>query len=847
MLDRTPLATDRAFCRWQALFAAAVLTWCASNARAGTGDAVQIDADHAEKMAQGRDLFTKQVRQIFLDQCFKCHGGDKTRSGLDLATRESLLKGGDNGPAVVLGKGKESRLYKLIAHVEEPHMPSKGTKLSDKQIAAVVQWIDLGAPYDKGLAAKAEASAKKPMVVTDEDRKFWAFQPLHPGQPPKVKDQAWCRTPIDQFIMAKLQEKNLTPNAAVDRRKLVRRAYFDVIGLPPSPEEVEAFVNDPAADAYEKLVDRLLENPHFGERWARHWLDIARFAESHGYEQDYDRPFAYHYRDFIIKAFNQDLPYNTFVKWQIAGDEIEPENPLALMATGFLAAGVHSTQITKNQVEKERYDELDDMTRTIGTAMLGLTVGCARCHDHKYDPIPTRDYYRMLSTFTTTVRSDYDINMDPKGFQIAKAKFDAEHAKLVEPLQRYEKEELPKHFETWLASRFGKPFTKLPNAQRIILLAWYLTQDAEWLKLKKAVADHKKNEPRPTLVKALICSEGVPALRNHTQGGDFLEQTHLLNRGDPNQKVAVASQGFLQVLMRNPDREKHWLLTPPQGWHTSYRRRALADWMTDVDAGAGHLLARVIVNRLWQYHMGRGIVATPSDFGYQGERPTHPELLDWLAQQLIDNGWRLKPIHKLIMLSAVYQEDGAFDKEKARIDNDNRLCWRHPRQRLEAEIVRDSLLTVGGSLDATMFGPGTLDLGMKRRSIYFFVKRSQLISPMILFDAPDTLQGLEQRSATVIAPQALMLINSAIVRSFADNFAKRLEPQAIWKWDDDVRRGYMTALSRQPNAEELKESVEFLKQQVESYKKDGKGDAQHLALADFCQVLMGLNEFIYVE
>jgi mono/diheme cytochrome c family protein len=825
------------------MLSVALLVCFTAAVRADPPSKPEVDPDHAAKMTQGRELFTKQVRQVLVDQCVKCHGGEKTRSGLDLVTREGLLKGGDNGPSIIVGKAKESRLYKLVAHLEEPHMPAKLPKLGDKQIGDIAQWINLGAPYDKPLSAKAEAGAKKPMIVTDEDRKFWAFQPLKRVAPPQVKNQTWARMPIDSFILAKLEEKNLAPNPPVDRRKLIRRVYFDVIGLPPSPEEIEAFVQDKADNAYEKLIDRLLDNPHFGERWARHWLDIARFAESHGYEQDYNRPFAYHYRDFVIKAFNQDLPFDTFVKWQIAGDEFEPDNPLALMATGFLGAGVHSTQITKNQVEKERYDELDDMTRTVGTAMLGLTVGCARCHDHKYDPIPTRDYYRMLSTFTTTVRSDYDVNLDPKGFQAAKAKFEAEHAKVVEELTRFEKDKLPTRFDEWLGNRSAKP----TGLARSNLLVRYLMQDADWQSLNRVVRQHEKLTPKPVLAKALICSEGVPAIRNHTQGGDFLEHTHFLNRGDPNQKLAVAPQGFLQVMMRHPDQEKHWLQAPPQGAHTSYRRKSLATWLTDLDGGAGPLLARVIVNRLWQHHMGRGLVATPSDLGYQGDKPTHPELLDWLAQQLTDNGWRLKPIHKLILQSAVYQESATVDPDKAKIDPDNRLCWRHPRQRIEAEVIRDALLAVSGSLDPTMFGPGTLDLGMKRRSIYFFVKRSQLIPPLTLFDAPDTLQGLEQRSSTVIAPQALMLINSAIVRGFADSFAKQVEPKEDGKWNDAVAKAYVRALGRQPTAQEMSVSTEFLNQQIEAYKVDGKNNAIHLAVADFCQVLMGLNEFIYVD
>ncbi len=437
-------------------------------------------------------------------------------------------------------------------------------------------------------------------VVPATAREHWAFQPLRHSVPPAVKDTGWCRTPIDRFVLARMETAGVAPNPAVDRRRLIRRVYFDLTGLPPGPEEIEAFVNDRDPDAYPKVVERLLASPQYGERWARHWLDLARFAESHGFEHDYDRPTAYHYRDFVIRAFNEGMPYDRFVKWQIAGDEYAPDDRLALTATGFLAAGVHSTQITKNEVERQRYDELDDQLATVGTAMLGLTIGCARCHDHKFDPIPQRDYYRLLATFTTTVRTEVELKPLP-----------------------------------------GSPPPR-PGA-------------------------------KPVPVKALICSEGLPAVRLHTQGGDFLPETHFLRRGDPNAKDGVATQGFLQVLLPSAGAEKRWQTAPPAGWRTSYRRRALAEWLTDVDQGAGRLLARVIVNRLWQHHLGRGLVATPSDFGSRGERPTHPELLDWLAAELIANGWQLKPIHRAIVTSAVYQEDSRLDEAKAAVDRDNRL------------------------------------------------------------------------------------------------------------------------------------------------------------------------------
>src|SRR5581483_3216167 len=311
----------------------------------------------------------------------------------------------------------------------------------------------------------------------------------------------------------------------------------------------------------------------------------------------------------------------------------------------------------------------------------------------------------------------------------------------------------------------------LPEAETAALRKWAFTLDPHWQQLQKALDDHRNDEPKAAVVKALICSEGVPALRTHSQGGDFLPHTHFLQRGDPNQKGEIATQSFLQVLMRAPEQEKHWQVPPPPGWRTSYQRRALAAWITDVDHGAGHLLARVIVNRLWQHHMGRGLVGTPSDFGFKGERPTHPELLDWLAQELIDHGWRLKPIHKLIMTSAAYRQDNQYDKERAARDPENLWHWRRVPHRLEAEIIRDALLAVSGTLDPTMFGPGTLDPKHKRRSIYFFVKRSKLIPTMVLFDAPEPLQGIEQRTTTTIAPQALLLMNNKLVRDCAEHFA----------------------------------------------------------------------------
>jgi hypothetical protein len=1028
----------------------------------------EFDPAHAEKMQEGLSLFKAQVRQVLIDNCVDCHGGAEVESGLDLATRKGLIRGGSHGASIVPGKAIDSNVVRFISHKEKPFMPHEADKLPAEQIAAISQWIDLGAPYDKPLVENPrDPDSWTAKVVDAKAREFWSFQPLGIHPPPAVKNEAWLHGDIDRFVLAKLEEKGLTPNSPAERRVLIRRAYFDLIGLPPTADEVEKFIADPDPQAYEKLLDRLLENPHFGERWARHWLDAARFAESHGFEQDYDRPYAYHFRDFVIEAFNQDLPYDQFVRWQLAGDEFEPENPLALKATGFLGAGVFPTQITANEVERTRYDALDDMAATTGSAMLGLSIGCARCHDHKFDPIPQADYYRFLSTFTTTVRSDLDVDTTPEKTKAALAAWDKEHEPKVAVLKAYEEAKMPREYQEWLdespqldgAWRKGvewivfdkvdaksqngatltvaddgsivasgknpdsdtytittQPFNQLgasiktirlealpdpalaksgpgradngnfalsrirlfaeeadgskrreikltkPRASfeqndgnlsvaasldddpktgwavdpqfgqkhvavfdvdestpigswvsmRLVfeldfavntkhalgklrlardyqglkdplakdgaartqsvaqalnmidgsgssvlpgleephksaLLAEFKRQSPRWNELNNEVQKSLAAKPQPNLVKMMVCSEGVTPIRHHTQGADFFNDTHFLKRGDCDQKMGVASQSFLQVLMTTPDGEKHWQIAPPEGAKTSYRRRALAGWITDTEQGAGHLLARAIVNRLWQHHFGLGIVATPNDFGVQGKRPTHPELLDWLARQLIAGEWKLKPLHKQMMLSAAYMQSSQFDEADAKLDPENTWLWRRTPRRVEAELIRDSLLYVSGTLDETMYGPGTLDEGHKRRSIYFMVKRSKLVPMMQLFDQPEPLVSVGNRPSTTIAPQALAFLNSPHVRSAAHAFAQRLMAACEKSPADAVRQGYLATIARSPDDAELSAAVAFLAAQEKRYADEQKPNAKQLALADFCQVLFGLNEFVYVE
>ncbi len=1022
-------------------------------AGAETAPEAPLPADHAQRMTRGLDLFEKQVRPVLVENCLKCHGGEKIKGEFDLSTREGLLKGGADGADIKLYDGKGSRLYDLITHAKDPHMPSKGPRLPDDAIAQITAWIDNGAPYDKPLADTAPGKTNG-LAITEKDRQWWAFQPLRKDPPPRLKSGETAPTAIDAFILARLEEKHLTLNPAADRRTLIRRASFDLLGLPPTPEEVEAFVHDSDPGAWAKLVARLLDSPRHGERWARHWLDVARFAESSGFEHDYDRPNAFHYRDFVIKALNSDMPYDQFVRWQLAGDEFEPDNPLAMMATGFLGAGVFPTQITANEVERTRYDAMDDMLSTTSTAMLGMTVGCARCHDHKFDPIPTRDYYRMLSTFTTTVRSDIDIDLEPAAYRQAKAEYDREHAPLTAALRSYESTELAAKFESWLAagapqsnapawelleadtlkSKAGATFKKLEDgsylaegnngdsdvytftaaakgrnlhalrlealshpsmvkggpgradngniglsrvrvfasplaggetneihlvrpradfeqndnnlsiasaldqdphsgwavdpkfgtnhaaifdferpvdfeggvrltvrlefelnskhnigrarlavtpledagfdgetmpgnitsalgtmrsaggstnslsaADRAALLAWWKVSEPGWRAVNTKVKEHALKAPKPKLTKVLVCAEGYPAVRMHTQGADFFNETFFLQRGSADLKRGVATQSFLQVLMRNNDLEKRWQWQPPEGAKFSGRRRSLANWMTDTDQGAGHLLARVIVNRLWQHHFGQGLVATPNDFGVQGSKPSHPELLDWLASELIRGGWRLKPIHQLIMGSVVYQQSSAANAAKLEADPANALLSRQVPRRVEGEAIRDSLLYVSGVLDTQMYGPGSLDQASRRRSIYFTMKRSELIPVMQAFDAPEPLASQGTRQTTTVAPQALWLMNSPHVRSWAAAFAKRIAPAPDAPVDAAVTRAYSLALNRNPAKTELADAVDFIEQQTKRYQDDQKPAPRELALTDFAQVVLGLNEFIYVE
>jgi mono/diheme cytochrome c family protein len=1034
---------------------------------------VAVPPEHAEQMKAGMELFRDKVAKILKERCVECHGGSKLEGDFDLSTRESLLASG----LVDLKEVAGSHLLAVVTHESEPHMPKDGEKLSAEEIALFQKWLELGAAYAEPLVAAAPAGTVKPSPISEQDRQFWAFRPLTPVPPPSVTGDIvggdrWTKTPIDQFIFQQLSNLKIRPNVMADRRRLIRRAYFDLIGIAPTPSEVDAFLADPDPLAYEKLVERLLQSPHYGERWARHWMDIARFAESHGYEQDYDRPTAYHYRDFLIRALNDDLPYDQFLQWQIAGDELQPNNPLAMMATGFLGGGAFPTQLTEAEFETSRYDELDDMINTLGTAALGLSVGCARCHTHKFDPIPASDYYRLAANLSLAIRSEAELDIDPVQSQQWKAEHEAELAKVEQDLRTYEKEKLIEGMRNWLsqwdpnsteglgpwrggavvridsvagtkmvlqsdgswvaegqapmkdtyslvcqlpagewksirlecladdrmpargpgragngnfalgdvflriakaggkekeslrfakaaathqqngdslsvtASIDGDPISgwavdqggigkdqaavfelaqplKLeaasevevvlvcnhPNPSHIpgrVRLSWsaqgelpatvgkqevdpavlvalanlkktwstesqdfqvakdYLSgQLVEYKLLRESLDKLKKQGPKTAKQKVLVTTEGMPHLPHHADDRGFphfYPQTFELIRGDIHQKKVEAPPGYLKILMRNGKTEEYWKVAPPEGWtRTSFRRAGLAKWITDVNDGAGNLAARVIVNRLWQHHFGKGLVATSSDFGRQGDLPSHPELLEWLATDLVQNGWRLKRLHKMMMTSAVYMQaseandplaetvavhDGNVLADRLKVDRENKYLWKFPVRRLEAEAIRDTMLSVAGVLDPQPYGPGTLDQNMRRRSIYFFIKRSQLIPMMVLFDWPEHQVGIGNRSVTTIAPQALAFMNSSQARDYAVAFAKRLGDV-----DDRAKivAAYRLAFGRQPLDHEVEIGQRFLAQQTSMYKEQGNAAAAEMAAVDLCQAILSMNELIYVD
>jgi mono/diheme cytochrome c family protein len=843
--------------------------------------------------------FAREVRPLLDAHCVKCHGPEKQKGGVRFDLKDGALKPAESGnQAIVPGNAGASRLITLVSSKDEAErMPPKGDRLSAAQIDLLTRWINGGAAWtDVGTAPPAAPSE---MQVTGEDRKHWSFLPLRSPLPPSIGATRAAITPIDRFILARLEAQQLALSPEAEPARLVRRLYFDTIGLPPTPEQVDAFITAygrEARSAVAELVDRLLASPHYGERWARHWLDVARYADSDGQESDSDRVTAYHFRDFVVCGFNDDMPFDAFLRWQLAGDELEPDNPRAIAATGFIVAGTHAAlpaNLMEEERMRERFNELDDMIATTGSAMLGLTLACARCHDHKYDPVPRRDYYRIQCAFNggdraqvplvplvearrqRELEANWKAAFDPAKRQLEdwlkqlRAAYEppARTAKIdALPVADEEKTLLRDNPDSPSAKELAKKFAKELKLENQDLRALATDPErAEWDAREAALAAASAQKPPP-----------LPASYAFADFGPQPRQTFLLARGDFRARTEPLELGFLTALTHDRTPADYWAAARANSRRddSTQQRRALAMWMTDTAQGAGALAARVIVNRMWQHHFGDGLVRTVNDFGARATPPTHPELLEWLTFEFVRSGWRMKPIQRLILNSAVYLQGAAENPTAAQADPENRLYWRRRPRRLEAEALRDAMLATSGALNRQMLGPavkGPIDpeaiqaRNMKdpypkdiadaptthRRSIYMFHKRVVQSPLMQAFDGPDAQASCGRREITTVAPQALALLNDRVVRARAADFARRVGAEAGSEAQAQVRRAWRIALSRDPSRAEVDASVAFLQTRAsDRAARDSAEDgarARALALTDFCQAIFALNEFIYVD
>jgi hypothetical protein len=706
--------------------------------------------------------FEKDVQPILKARCLKCHGeGPKIKGGFRIDSRAAILRGGELGPAVSLGEPVESLMLRAIRY-DELEMPPGG-KLPAQEIAILTRWVEQGLPWpwEKSRATVAAASDRRPIApaeVKAKARDSWSYRPVSRPLVPAVKNLALCRTAIDAFVLARLEAEGLPPARPADRVHLIRRLRFDLTGLPPTPEEVDDFVADQAADAYERLVDRLLESPQHGAAWGRHWLDLVRYGETNGYERDSAKPLAWRYRDYVIDALNHDKPYDGFVREQVAGDEIAPGSAEPLIATGFYRLGIWDDEPADRALA--HYDGLDNVLSTAGQVFLGMSINCARCHDHKVDPISQREYYRLLGFFADVIDQD------------------------------------------------GK-------------------------NLKKAVDRAGRR------IDVMCVSERGRA------------DTHILLRGNPNLRGDAVEPGVPSVLA-DP---------APTFAHGPGKRRALAAWLTDP---RNPRTARAFVNRLWQYHFGRGIVPTSNDFGGLGEPPSHPDLLDWLAAEFMEGGWSIKRIHRLIVLSSTYRMSSQGSTRGLAVDPSNRWIWRFPMRRLSAEEIRDAVLCASGTLNLKAGGPSICPpipravlagqsvpgqgwttsppAEASRRSVYVHIKRSLLVPILAIHDAADTDTSCPVRYTTTVPTQALGLLNGEFSNEQAAHLALRIRRDAPASVDAQVRRAIRLTTAREPTSDEVRADAGFIRKLM----TDGRLDLQ-AALQQYGLLLLNANEFVYLD
>jgi hypothetical protein len=846
--------------------------------------------------------FETHVRPILKANCFECHGeGKKLKSGLDLRLKHFLVKGGKSGPALVAGKPAESS---LLQRVRSQEMPPGKKKLTKDEMAIIERWIQEGAPT----ARPEPKELPLGFSISPDEASHWAFQairrvepPKHPPQPPLAKGGS--RNPIDAFLLAKLQEKGLSFAVEADRITLIRRATYDLLGLPPTPTEVDAFLKDNAPDAYEKLLDRLLASPHYGERWGRHWLDITGYADSEGYTgEDPVRKTAYRYRDYVIRSINADKPWDQFIQEQLAGDEmirppyekLPPPELDKLIATGFLRMAPDGTASPGVNQKAASNQHVADTLQIVSTSLLGLTLHCAQCHNHRYDPIPQVDYYHVRAIFEpalnvknwrTPAGREVALFKDEdrkKADEIEKeaAKIDQERLKkqvgYIEETFQKQLAKLPKELHEPIKTARNTPGPKRTPEQQKLLQSHpsvNVTDGSLYLYDSKAAADLKAYAEKATKLRTTKPTPDF--IRALTEIPGQVPTTHLFERGDHEQPTEAVLPAGLMIfepfgLAKIPDK------TP--GLSTTGRRVAFAKSLTD---GKHPLPARVLVNRIWLNHFGRGIVNTPADFGLLGDRPTHPELLDWLASEFMSGGWKMKRMHKLIMTSAAYRQSSKRRPELEKIDPDNRLLGRMSIRRLEAEALRDALLSVSGKLNVKAFGPpvpvthdevgqvvvgndirnpgdgtpmGTVkSLGGEefRRSVYIQVRRSLPLSVLETFDGPAMIPNCEIRHTSIVATQSLLLLNSRFIHEQAGYLAERVRKEAGPDPRAQITHAWRLAYAVEPSPREIDEAAGFLTQQTELFKKTksppNQPDAGLQALMNLGQAILSANRFLYVD
>ena len=844
-------------------------------------------------------VFETHIRPILKSNCFHCHGEeDKVEGKLDLRLARFLVKGGDNGPSIVPGQVDQSPLLQRIRSGE---MPPGEKKLTPQQINLITRWVAGGAK-----TARPEPETPPVGDFTDEERSFWSVQPIRKPTVPPVQNVAQVRTPIDEFLLAKLEPKRWSFSADADRLTLVRRLTFDLHGLPPSPDTIERFVNDVSPDAVDRLLDELLASPHYGERWGRHWLDVAGYADSDGYtEADPVRNYAFKYRDYVIRALNTDKPFNQFILEQLAGDELVPlphENlsPDAadkLAATGLLRMAQDGTASGGVNVDVASNDVIAETIKIVSTSLLGLTVGCAQCHNHRYDPISQSDYYRFRAVFepaynTKNWRSpparlinlwNSDQKLAAKVLGDAEYKLGEQRGRELDAIvQEVFEREVNKLPEAQRAparqARSAKAEMRTPEQQQILKETPSLNVDRGSVYLYEAarVAEFNRRwDERIAEVRSLRPKEDfVPSL---TEVPGQIPATYLFYRGEINQPKQEVLPAELAIL--NTAAPVEIPADDPQ-LPTSGRRLAYARNLT---SGNHPLLTRVLVNRFWMHHFGKGIVATPSDFGYLGERPTHPELLDWLATRFVGDGWQLKRLHRLLLTSTAYRQQSLRRHEIDVADPDNRLLARMSVRRLEAEEIRDSILVCAGSLTDKMYGAaspvaadevgqiivglpdrdlagGPLNQGKTlgedeyRRSIYVQVRRSMPLGMLEPFDMATLSPNCELRVNSTVAPQALMMMNNGLVIREAVKFADRVRQAVGEDLSAEVTFAWSTAFNRTPTSEQLAGAIAFINQQTQNIAAKIPADqvakeppASQQALASFCQALLSTNSFLYVD